>query len=152
MAEAACELADATAGYGWRAAAADDALVAIDTLAAALVRIDPEVGEALAAVTAATATATARPCPGLPVDTGGDGAVHDHEDAGGTWAAHGTPASKACSGVGSRASTDRPRSADGLFLEDGQDQGQQTAAPARCDGSWLTGVDSAEPLRVLIVG
>ncbi|MFD3999001.1 hypothetical protein [Streptomyces sp. NPDC058583] len=31
VAEAACELADAAPGSGWSAAAADDALVAIDT-------------------------------------------------------------------------------------------------------------------------
>ncbi|MFI1654922.1 hypothetical protein ACH4ZU_08360 [Streptomyces sp. NPDC020472] len=47
-AETACELTDATAGYGWNAAAADDFLVAIDTLAAALTRIDPEAREAQA--------------------------------------------------------------------------------------------------------
>ncbi|WP_435191263.1 hypothetical protein [Streptomyces sp. bgisy126] len=42
---AACELADATAGSGWSPAAADDALVAIDTLTAALAsdaREDPQ--------------------------------------------------------------------------------------------------------------
>lgn len=65
-----------TAGHGWSAAAADDALVAIDTLPAALTRVDPEVGEVLAAVTATTPTARRRL--GLPVDTdpapGRDGA------------------------------------------------------------------------------
>ncbi|MFE0773342.1 hypothetical protein [Streptomyces sp. NPDC058861] len=65
---AACELADATAGSGWSSAAADDALVAVDTLVDALAQISPEAGEALAAVTAATATA--RQCLGLPVGTG----------------------------------------------------------------------------------
>ncbi|MDV5143189.1 hypothetical protein R1T08_02405 [Streptomyces sp. SBC-4] len=60
VAEAACELADATAGSGWSVAAADDALVAIDTLAAALAQVDQEVAEVLAAVTAATATARRR--------------------------------------------------------------------------------------------
>ncbi|MFD0151135.1 hypothetical protein ACWGQ4_02385 [Streptomyces sp. NPDC055721] len=69
VAEAACELADAAAGYGWSAAAADDALVAIDTLAAALAQVDPEVREVLAAVT--TVTGTARRRLGLPVETEG---------------------------------------------------------------------------------
>ncbi|MFE0776931.1 hypothetical protein [Streptomyces sp. NPDC058861] len=64
---AACELADATAGSGWSPAAADDALVAIDTLTAALARVDPDVREALIAVTAATSTVRRRL--GLPVDT-----------------------------------------------------------------------------------
>ncbi|MER7539200.1 hypothetical protein ABTX77_31115 [Streptomyces sp. NPDC097704] len=41
VAEASCELADAVSGYGWSAAADDDALVAIDTLTAALAQIDP---------------------------------------------------------------------------------------------------------------
>ncbi|MDX2290734.1 MULTISPECIES: hypothetical protein [Streptomyces] len=68
MAEAACELADAAAGSGWSAAAADDVLVAIDTLSAALAQIGPDVGEALAAVTAATTRARLRL--GLPADTG----------------------------------------------------------------------------------
>ncbi|MFC7924742.1 hypothetical protein [Streptomyces cinereoruber] len=63
---AACELADATAGSGWSPAAADDALVAIDTLTAALAEIDPEVGDVLVAVTAATAMVRRRL--GLPVD------------------------------------------------------------------------------------
>ncbi len=67
IAEAACKLADATAGTGWSAVAADDALVAIDTLAAALARIDPDVHEALIAVTAMTSTVRRRL--GLPVDT-----------------------------------------------------------------------------------
>ncbi|WP_329624734.1 hypothetical protein OG357_33875 [Streptomyces sp. NBC_01255] len=70
IAETACELADATAGCGWSVAAADDALVAIDTLAAALAQIDPEVREVLAAVTAATATARRRL--GLRVDPEAD--------------------------------------------------------------------------------
>ncbi|MFC7931811.1 hypothetical protein [Streptomyces cinereoruber] len=61
--EVACELADATAGHGWSAAAAD-ALVAIDTLTVALARVDPDVREALIAVTAATA-------PGVPGPRGG---------------------------------------------------------------------------------
>ncbi|MFI8515946.1 hypothetical protein ACIGHB_32985 [Streptomyces sp. NPDC085460] len=68
VAEAACELADAAAGSDWSAAAADDALVAIDTLTAALAQIAPDVGEALAAVTAATTRARLRL--GLPADTG----------------------------------------------------------------------------------
>ncbi|MFF5712327.1 hypothetical protein [Streptomyces sp. NPDC012756] len=38
VAEAACELADAVSGYGWSAAAADDALTA------ALAQIDPRSG------------------------------------------------------------------------------------------------------------
>ncbi|GHE24210.1 hypothetical protein Shyd_84780 [Streptomyces hydrogenans] len=67
VAEAACELADAAAGSGW-SAAADDVLVAIDTLSAALAQIGPDVGEALAAVTAATTKARLRL--GLPADTG----------------------------------------------------------------------------------
>ncbi|MDV9192911.1 hypothetical protein R6L23_32685 [Streptomyces sp. SR27] len=66
LAEAACELADAAAGSGWSAAAVDDALVTIDTLANALAQVDPEVREVLAAVTAATATARRRF--GLPVE------------------------------------------------------------------------------------
>ncbi|MFF0754567.1 hypothetical protein [Streptomyces sp. NPDC004267] len=65
-AESACLLADVASEGGWSAAAADDALVAIDILAAALAQIDPEVHEALAAVTAATATARRRL--NLPVD------------------------------------------------------------------------------------
>ncbi|MGW5003068.1 hypothetical protein ACWEP8_36055 [Streptomyces hydrogenans] len=68
VAEAACELADTAAGSGWSAAAANDVLVAIDTLSAALAQIGPDVGEALAAVTAATARARLRL--GLPADTG----------------------------------------------------------------------------------
>ncbi|MFC7794139.1 hypothetical protein [Streptomyces cinereoruber] len=68
VAEAACELADATAGHGWSAAAADDALVAIDALTAALARVDPDVSEALIAVTAATATVRRRFS--LPVEPG----------------------------------------------------------------------------------
>ncbi|MFB6634853.1 hypothetical protein ACFCWY_33655 [Streptomyces sp. NPDC056362] len=67
IAEAACELADTTAGTGWSAAAADDALVAVDTLAAALARVDPDVREAPTAVTAATSAVRGRL--GLPVDT-----------------------------------------------------------------------------------
>ncbi|MFE0777095.1 hypothetical protein [Streptomyces sp. NPDC058861] len=67
-AEAACELADAAAGHGWSATAADDALVAVDTLVEALAQIGPEVGEALAAVTAATIAARRRL--GLPADAG----------------------------------------------------------------------------------
>ncbi|MFC9734338.1 hypothetical protein ACFWGM_38360 [Streptomyces roseolus] len=65
VAEAACELADIAAGSGWSAAAADDALVAIDTLTAALTQIAPAIGEALAAVTGATTTARRL---GLPAD------------------------------------------------------------------------------------
>ncbi|MFE0777826.1 hypothetical protein [Streptomyces sp. NPDC058861] len=67
VAEASCDLADITAGTGWSAGAADDALVAIDTLTAALARVDPDVREALIAVTAATSTVRRRL--GLPVDT-----------------------------------------------------------------------------------
>ncbi|MFC7979789.1 hypothetical protein ACFUT3_31710 [Streptomyces cinereoruber] len=67
VAEAACDLADTTAGSGWSAAAADDALVAIDTLTAALARIDPDIHEALIAVTAATSTVRRRL--GLSTDT-----------------------------------------------------------------------------------
>ncbi|MCX5395314.1 hypothetical protein [Streptomyces sp. NBC_00094] len=63
----ACNLADEVEPDDWSMAAADDALVAIDTLAAALAQVDPEAGEVLAAVTAATATARRRL--GLPVDT-----------------------------------------------------------------------------------
>ncbi|WP_435192282.1 hypothetical protein [Streptomyces sp. bgisy126] len=63
-------LADTTAGTGWSPAAADDALVAIDTLTAALARIDPDVREVLVAVT--TATAAARRHLGLPVDPEAD--------------------------------------------------------------------------------
>ncbi|MFH9959043.1 hypothetical protein ACH4OX_33170 [Streptomyces roseolus] len=67
VAEAACELADASVGSGWSAAAADDVLVAIDTLVATLAEIGPELGEVLAAVT--TATAAARRRLSLPADT-----------------------------------------------------------------------------------
>ncbi|WP_145953756.1 hypothetical protein [Streptomyces venezuelae] len=49
VAEAACELADATAGSGWSMVAVDDALVAIDALAPALAQVDQEVAEVLAA-------------------------------------------------------------------------------------------------------
>ncbi|MGW3521364.1 hypothetical protein [Streptomyces hydrogenans] len=68
VAEAACELADAAAGSGWSAAADDDALVAIDTLTAALPQIGPDVREALTEVAAATSTVRRRL--GLPIDTG----------------------------------------------------------------------------------
>ncbi|WP_432127481.1 hypothetical protein [Streptomyces sp. bgisy082] len=47
--------------------AADDALVAVDTMAAALARVAPDVREALIAVTTATSTVRRRPSP--PVDT-----------------------------------------------------------------------------------
>lgn len=60
---AACELADAAAGSGRSSAAADDALVAIDTLTAALAEIDPEVRDALIAVTAATTAVRRLPGP-----------------------------------------------------------------------------------------
>ncbi|MFF0486807.1 hypothetical protein [Streptomyces sp. NPDC004435] len=52
VAEAACELADATAGSGWSMIAAD--------LAAALAQVDQGVAEVLAAVTAATASVRRR--------------------------------------------------------------------------------------------
>ncbi|WP_435059746.1 hypothetical protein [Streptomyces sp. bgisy060] len=65
-AESACLLADVVSGGGWSAAAADDALVAIETLAQALGGIGPELAEVLAAVTAATSTARRRL--GLPVE------------------------------------------------------------------------------------
>ncbi|MEW5627180.1 hypothetical protein AB1388_11495 [Streptomyces hydrogenans] len=68
MAEAACVLAAAAAGSGWSAAAVDDALVAIDTLATVLAQVDQEVAEVLAAVTATTATVRRRF--GLPVEPG----------------------------------------------------------------------------------
>ncbi|MFJ5788190.1 hypothetical protein [Streptomyces hydrogenans] len=68
VAEAACELADAAAGSGWSAAATDDALVAIDTLTAALAQSAPDVREALIEVAAATSTVHRRL--GLPIDTG----------------------------------------------------------------------------------
>ncbi|MFK3734643.1 hypothetical protein ACI2LJ_30755 [Streptomyces sp. NPDC088090] len=68
VAEAACGLADAAAGSAWSAAAADDVLVAIDTLTAALAQIGPDGGEALAAVTAAATRARLRL--GLPAGTG----------------------------------------------------------------------------------
>ncbi|MCX5115332.1 hypothetical protein OOK13_44285 [Streptomyces sp. NBC_00378] len=45
------ELADATTGHARSATAADNALVAIGTLTAALAEVDPEVREALAAIT-----------------------------------------------------------------------------------------------------
>ena len=63
--ENACHLADAACGAGgWSAAAADDALEAIDTLAAALSALGPEVAGVLAPVTAAAAGA--RRVLGLP--------------------------------------------------------------------------------------
>ncbi|WP_406054794.1 hypothetical protein OG462_04900 [Streptomyces sp. NBC_01077] len=65
-ADAACRLADVASGGGWSAAAADDALTAIDTLADAVGEIRPEIAEVLAAVKAATSTA--RRGLGLPVE------------------------------------------------------------------------------------
>ena len=53
--ESACHLADMAGPEGWSAAAADDALEAIETLAGALSTLGPEVAKALATVTAATA-------------------------------------------------------------------------------------------------
>ncbi|MFI2215191.1 hypothetical protein [Streptomyces sp. NPDC020141] len=64
--ESACHLADAVTPTAWSRSAAEDALDAIDVLAAALSRIGPETGEALAAVAAATADARRRL--GLPAD------------------------------------------------------------------------------------
>ncbi|MFF5491541.1 hypothetical protein [Streptomyces virginiae] len=65
-AESACLLADVVSGGGWSAAAADDALTAIETLAQALGGIGPEVEGVLVAVTSATSTARRRL--GLPVE------------------------------------------------------------------------------------
>ncbi|MFI2215102.1 hypothetical protein [Streptomyces sp. NPDC020141] len=56
----ACHLADAVAPTAWSAAAAEDALDAIDVLATALSGISPETVGALAAVVAATADARSR--------------------------------------------------------------------------------------------
>ncbi|MEW1551179.1 hypothetical protein, partial [Streptomyces tsukubensis] len=64
--ESACHLADAVTPTAWSEAAAEDALDAIDVLAAALSGISPETAEALAAMVAATAGA--RRQLGLPVD------------------------------------------------------------------------------------
>lgn len=58
--ESACHLADTTGPGAWSAAAAEDALDAIDTLTEALGTIGPEVSEALAAVAAATTQARRR--------------------------------------------------------------------------------------------
>ncbi|MER7048347.1 hypothetical protein [Streptomyces jumonjinensis] len=55
--ESACHLADAVTPTAWSTAAAEDALDAIDVLAAALSQISPETAQALAAVAAATADA-----------------------------------------------------------------------------------------------
>lgn len=65
-AEVACLLADVVAEGGWSAAAAEDALVAIETLAEAVAGIGPDVAEVLTAVTAATSTVRRRL--GLPVE------------------------------------------------------------------------------------
>ncbi|MFI6530669.1 hypothetical protein [Streptomyces uncialis] len=62
----ACHLADAATPAAWSPGAAEDALDAIDVLAAALSRISPETADALAAV--ATATTAARRWLGLPAD------------------------------------------------------------------------------------
>ncbi|MFI6530711.1 hypothetical protein [Streptomyces uncialis] len=64
--ERACHLADAVTPTAWSAAAAEDALDAIDVLATALSGIGPETAGALAAVAAATAEARRRL--GLPAD------------------------------------------------------------------------------------
>ena len=58
--ESACHLADAIGPGAWSAAAAEDALDAIDTLAEALGTIAPEIAEALTAVEAATTDARRR--------------------------------------------------------------------------------------------
>ncbi|MGA5508931.1 hypothetical protein [Streptomyces umbrinus] len=52
--ESACHLADTAGPTDWSAAAAEDALDAVDTLAEALAELGPEAAQALAAVTAAT--------------------------------------------------------------------------------------------------
>ncbi|MFD5557786.1 hypothetical protein ACFWIA_28595 [Streptomyces sp. NPDC127068] len=62
----ACHLADVVAPTAWSAAAAEDALDAIDVLAAALSGISPDTARALAAV--AAATADVRRQLGLPAD------------------------------------------------------------------------------------
>jgi hypothetical protein len=54
VAETACALADAAGPAGWNLAAAEDAVDAIDTIAAALADIDPEAARLLAAIPAAT--------------------------------------------------------------------------------------------------
>ncbi|MFE7927562.1 hypothetical protein ACFU6S_02290 [Streptomyces sp. NPDC057456] len=56
-AESACHLADLTGPDSWSAAAADDALDAIDTLAGALSALGPVVAAALAPVAATTGNA-----------------------------------------------------------------------------------------------
>ncbi|MGI3204625.1 hypothetical protein ACRJ4W_53845 [Streptomyces sp. GLT-R25] len=53
--ENACHLADMAGATDWSAAAAEDSLDAVDTLAGALAALGPEAAQALAAVTAATA-------------------------------------------------------------------------------------------------
>ncbi|MGW5678233.1 hypothetical protein ACWEV4_24675 [Streptomyces sp. NPDC003860] len=60
VAVSACHLADVVTPTAWNAAAAEDALDAIDVLAAALSQIGPETAGALAAVAAATADARRR--------------------------------------------------------------------------------------------
>ncbi|MEV5241932.1 hypothetical protein AB0K89_22920 [Streptomyces cinnamoneus] len=54
-AESACVLADAGVPYGWSAAAVEDAVEAIDVLAAVLAALDPQAARLLTAVPAATA-------------------------------------------------------------------------------------------------
>ncbi|MEU3978113.1 hypothetical protein [Streptomyces bacillaris] len=54
VADTACALADAAGPGRWNLAAAEDAVDAIDTLAAALADIDPEAARLLAAIPAAT--------------------------------------------------------------------------------------------------
>ncbi|WP_097967874.1 hypothetical protein [Streptomyces sp. or20] len=53
-ADTACALADMAGPAGWNLAAAEDAVDAIDTIAAALADIDPEATRLLAAIPAAT--------------------------------------------------------------------------------------------------
>ncbi|MFF8960774.1 hypothetical protein [Streptomyces sp. NPDC014894] len=64
----ACHLADVVTPTAWSTGAAEDALDAIDVLAAALSEISPETADALGAVTAATTAA--RHHLALPTDTG----------------------------------------------------------------------------------
>lgn len=66
--ENACHLADAAGPGGWSTTAADDALEAIDTLAAALSALGPEAAGALAPVT--SAVTNMRQLLGLPADEG----------------------------------------------------------------------------------
>ncbi|EDY43219.1 hypothetical protein [Streptomyces sp. SPB074] len=73
-AEAACELADLAGPDGWNAAAAEDVLDAIDALTEAMGAAGPDLAQALAACS--TATARARRILGIgPAASVGEGPV-----------------------------------------------------------------------------